>query len=105
MKYLLIVLAALSLAACDLKPGGPREDYGACLKSHEDTTLIPQYMTTCSGSPSICTPQLVYFLPVTSTVCDERQYPKGDGPGYQADLQRYAKELKEWYARHPVERR
>lgn len=34
--------------------------------AHTTTTLIPQYITTCSGNPPICTPKLSYFLPVTN---------------------------------------
>ena len=44
------------------------------------------------------------YIPTSDYVCDEYEYPLGDGPEYQAGMKRYAAELQAWYERHPEKR-
>ena len=49
-------------------------DKGACLSSHQDTVLIPQYMTICDAN-GMCTMQFMYSQPVEQTMCDKWEFP------------------------------
>lgn len=76
----------------DWKPSPPwMGDYGACLANHEEDSvmLIPDSnggMTT---------------VPTTDTVCDQHEYPNGDGPEYQRRYTAYEARLAAWLKRHP----
>lgn len=102
MKRALLILALCAgLAACDMKPWPPSADYGSCLKGHSEDSYIIMWQSMCTGNS--CT-QIPYTIPTTDFVCDEHEYPLGDGPEYQAGMKRYAAELQAWYERHPEER-
>lgn len=93
MKNIMIALACLALAACH--PFQPQPDYGRCTRSHteDSVTLIPVYGT--NGSISYT------YWPTSETVCDEHQFPLGDGPAYHEDVKRYEREMVEWRKDHP----
>ncbi|PZS57411.1 hypothetical protein [Stenotrophomonas maltophilia] len=93
-RALLILALCAGLAACDMKPWPPRADYGSCLKGHTESGLM--LIPNSNGGLS--------YIPTSDYVCDEYEYPLGDGPEYQAGMKRYAAELQAWYERHPEER-
>lgn len=64
-----------SLALLLIAVTGCSVDRGKCLESHEETVLVPQYMTTCTNG--VCTMRLMYFLPIPTTRCDRWEYPEG----------------------------
>ncbi len=79
----------------DWKPTPPWfGDYGACLASHEEDSVITS--VNSDGSLSV--------IPTSDTVCDAHEYPNGDGPDYQERYKRYEVRLAEWLKRHPEER-
>ncbi|MGW8273811.1 hypothetical protein [Xanthomonas axonopodis] len=94
---LLAVLGAVSLLKHDWKPSMPDGDYGTCQRSHVENGFIMMYQSMCTGTS--CT-QIPYVVPTTTAVCDEWQYPLGDGPEFQAAYADYRKRLSEWYTRH-----
>ncbi|MCU1069714.1 hypothetical protein JAK55_00765 [Stenotrophomonas maltophilia] len=102
MKRALLILALCAgLAACDMKHWPPSADYGSCLKGHSENSYIIMWQSMCTGNS--CT-QIPYTIPTTDFVCDEHEYPLGDGPEYQAGMKRYAAELQAWYERYPEKR-
>lgn len=68
MRRLAVCAAlALILTACgegDLKAGAVtgRSHEAA----HDETVMMPHYMTTCSGKPVMCRQQLIGFFPITT---------------------------------------
>jgi hypothetical protein len=64
MRTTLVILAmAAALASCDMGV-----TYGRCLSSH--TEYGTQYIYGADG-------QLAGFMPTSSTVCDQREFPEG----------------------------
>lgn len=99
MKRLLILAAmCVALTACDMKPWPPFADHGACLVSRTDIVLTPMPSGVGLGFDLGGGIQLV---PMPQTVCEQHEFPNGDGPNYQAGMKRYAAELQAWYERHP----
>ncbi|CAD2254836.1 hypothetical protein QSH46_021770 [Xanthomonas arboricola pv. juglandis] len=95
---LLAALVVVTLLQYDWKPRSPDADYGACKRSHVENDVIIMWQSVCTGTS--CT-QVPYAYPTTRVVCDEREYPLGDGPAFQAAYVDYLKRLDEWHKRHP----
>ncbi len=94
MKRILILAAlCVALTACDMRPWKPSADYGSCLKGHTESGLM--MIPNSNGGFT--------YVPTSDYVCDEYEYPLGDGPAYHADVLRYQRELTEWCARNPGE--
>lgn len=76
----------------DWKPSPPwASDYGACLASHvEDSVML---IPDSNGGTTM--------VPTSDVVCDQHEYPNGDGPDYQARYRAYEVRLAEWFKRHP----
>lgn len=107
MKRLMILAAlCVALTACDMKPWPPSADYGSCLRGHDQFTTrivytgsLPSYTVggfSAGGGMTV--------VPDNEFVCDEYEYPNGDGPEFQVAMKRYAAELQAWYERNPEER-
>lgn len=75
-KFTIALCVVLALAGCD------RVDYGECYHTHVEQQSDPLYMTTCSGSGAnmMCSQMLYGYNTYNVNVCDNWQYPKGDGP-------------------------
>jgi hypothetical protein len=61
MKKYLIIIAALSTAAC--APKGPHVVF-ACASSHTEMTMIPMTMPNGNGGT------MMYMMPANQEVCD-----------------------------------
>ena len=95
MKRLMILAAlCVALTACDMKPWPPGADYGSCLRGHNESGLL----MFPNGNGGFT------YIPTNDYVCDEYEYPNGDGPEFQVAMKRYAAELQAWYERNPEER-
>lgn len=104
MKRPLIAVAlALALAGCnfDFKPWAPWPDYGACLRSHVETStqLVATGGSYYPGGFPIGGG--MHLVTTSDTVCDEHEYPLGDSPKYRAKYAKYLIDLAEWRKRNP----
>ena len=100
MKRTLLTLACLALTACH--PSMPHADYGRCVRSHSETYIRPSIgvQNGLDYGGGLAMGGIAYD---TQTVCDEYQYPLGDGPGYHEDVKRYEREMVEYRKDHPNE--
>lgn len=90
------LLVVLVVAACrhDWKPTPPFfMDYGECLAGHEEDT---SYVAIDGNGYPV-------FVPSSTYVCDQHEYPAGDGPDYVRRYQQYETDLAAWLKRHPKE--
>ena len=78
IKRLVLALALLATACTSHLDRGvvTGKDY-----TPESTYEMPQYMTTCTGSPPICSQTLIGFIPITSPESWTLHLKDGDKTG------------------------